>query len=243
MTTTRRSLSAIKPTSDNVQRLPETPGKVVKTLQAKLEEKDSENKNLRSKVDDLTKALDALNLVKNKIATTSNDKDVPEKKTKKDKDAPVPAKTAYKFFCEATPAAEGVDMRKVWKECAPEIREKFTAMAQADKARFDTENTSYEQEKAALELYYKNQKQEMAMEFFEAHQAAQAALAQAENDKKKKKSKKDPEAPKVSQCCLLSNRIDSLFPSTLTQFISNRFDFSVLCRRTSSSRRKSANRS
>lgn len=201
MPTTRKSSTGLQPMSTNIQRsAPNTPGKMVKTLQADLEKKELENKDLRSKVDELTKALDTLNLVKDKIATTTstmeNNNNEAAKK-KKDKDAPVPAKTAYKFFCEATTAAEGTDMRALWKECAPDQRQKFTAMAQADKARFETEQSAYEEEKMALELYYKQQKQDLAMEFYEAHKAAQAAIDQAEADKKKKKTKKDPEAPKV----------------------------------------------
>ena len=199
MPSTRR-VSGLKPVNDNIPRVPETPGKVVKNLQAQLEKKDSENKELRNKVDELTKALDMLNLVKEKIAkATDNTESANGGKKKKDKDAPVPAKTAYKFFCEANPAKEGVDMRQVWKECSPEDRQKYTEMAQVDKARFDSEQAAYQEEKMALEHYYKQQKQNMAMEFFEAHKAAQAAIEQAEADKKKKKSKKDPEAPKVSR--------------------------------------------
>ena len=242
MPTTRKSSTGLQPMSTNIQRsAPNTPGKMVKTLQADLEKKELENKDLRSKVDELTKALDTLNLVKDKIATTTstmeNNNDAAKKK--KDKDAPVPAKTAYKFFCEATTAAEGTDMRALWKECAPEQRNKFTAMAQADKARFETENSAYEEEKMALELYYKQQKQNLAMEFYEAHKAAQAAIDQAGAEKKKKKTKKDPEAPKVRTPANSSNSIiDVINISPIYSII-----YSAPCRPTFTLPRKSASRS
>lgn len=239
MPTTRKSSTGLQPMSTNIQRsAPNTPGKMVKTLQADLEKKELENKGLRSKVDELTKALDTLNLVKDKIATTTstmeNNNDAAKKK--KDKDAPLPAKTAYKFFCEATKAVEDTDMRVLWKECSPEQRQKFTAMAQADKARLEMENSAYEEEKMALELYYKQQKQDIAMEFYEAHKAAQAAIDQAGADKKKKKAKKDPEAPKVSTP---SNSSDPIIDLTNISPLYTLFK-SAPCRPTFTLPRKSA---
>ena len=210
MPTTRRSMgsSGLQPLDDNIQRVaPNTPGKVVKNLKAQLEAKDAENESLRKSVAELTKVLGDLTIVKDKMPSLEPFNDL--KKSKKDKDAPMPAKTAYKFFCEANPADEGVDMRPLWKECSPEKREVFTAMAQADKARFERENAVYQEEKTALEMYYDKQKQDVAMQLLEAQQAAWAALDKVQAEKKKtKKAKKDPEAPKV---CFSGCRVDQRF--------------------------------
>lgn len=195
---------------------PSTPGKQVKKLQAELEKKDAENKVMKDTISELTNALDSLNLVKAKIDTTNansgivDNAPVPQAedddaatttgktvKTKKDKNAPVPAKTAYKFFCDNTLKVEGVDLRLKWKETEPELRQVFVMMAEADKARFLRENKVYEDEKLAMDMYKEKKKQEQAMEFYEAHLQAKAALEKAEENKKgKKKKTKDPEAPK-----------------------------------------------
>jgi hypothetical protein len=191
--------NALQPLTDNIPP-PTTPGKQVKTLKAELEKKDAENEALRNSIAELTNALTGLNVVSEKIGTDGNNNnnvEVTKSNNKKDKDAPVPAQTAYKFFCEANPKQDGVDMRQVWKECAPEIRETFLTMAGADKARYLHEFAVYEEEKVALEMYYEKKKEDMAMEFLDAHITAQAALEKADADKKgKKKVKKDPEAPK-----------------------------------------------
>jgi hypothetical protein len=217
---TRRSIgvSALQPLSANVPP-PTTPGKQVKTLKAELEKKDAENEALRSSIANLTNALTSLNIVKEKISieTTdgnniTNSKNVNDdvstsgrsKNNKKDKDAPVPAKTAYKFFCETnatTPKQDGVvvDMRQVWKECTQEMRQPFVTVAEADKARYLQEFAVYEEQKVALEMYYSKKKEDMAMAYFEAHLTAQTAIEKAATDtdkKGKKKVKKDPEAPK-----------------------------------------------
>jgi len=92
-------------------------------------------------------------------------------------------------------------MQQAWKECPPEIRSSYEAMAKADKARYARELATHEEEKVALEMYYGKKRQDMAMEFLDAHLTAQAALERvdAETQKgKKKKAKKDPEAPKRS---------------------------------------------
>jgi hypothetical protein len=208
------SSSALKSRNNNVNVVtttPNTPGKQVKKLQTELEKKHEENKNLQKNINDLTSALDSLNLVK--IDTSNNDvvvdepvidadnddaADKKETKQKKDKNAPAPAKTAYKFFCESTRKDEGVDMRLKWKETAPEMRQVFQTMADADKARFKREQVEYGDEKEALKMYKEKKKQEHAMEFYEAHLKAQMALEKAEADKKggKKKKTKDPDAPK-----------------------------------------------
>jgi HMG (high mobility group) box len=124
-------------------------------------------------------------------------------RAKKDKDAPVPAKTAYKFYCDANPPKnkngkdEEKDMRLAWKEAAPEIRQVFINLAEADKARFQRENVVYTTEKEALQKYYEKQTQDVAMELLDATLVAQAALDKVNAEKKnKKKHKKDPEAPK-----------------------------------------------
>lgn len=211
------SSSALQSRNNNEMNVvaPNTPGKQVKKLQTELEKKDAENKTLQNTINDLTSALDSLNLVKidtanhNHIAieepvmekaSAAADVDTTGKKEikqKKDKNAPVPAKTAYKFFSENTAKVEGVDIRLKWKETAPEIRQVFLKMADADKARFQRENTVYEDEQEALKLYKDKKLQEQAMEFYEAHARAQVVLQKAEAEKKgKKKAKKDPEAPK-----------------------------------------------
>lgn len=169
----------------------------MRQLKTELEKKQAENEALRSNVDDLTKALTSLNIVKDKIVIEPEE-EKPKKISKKDKDAPVPAKTAYKFYCDANAKQEGVDMRQVWKDLAPELRQVFLNMAEADKARFLRENSVYTEEKAALEVYYDKKKQDTAMEFYEAHLAAQAALEKVAAEKKggKKATKKDPDQPK-----------------------------------------------
>lgn len=188
--------AALQPISVNVERVsPITPTKQVKLLSDEVQKKGEENVSLRNTISDLTNALNGLNIVKEKIDVTGSTSDEKAKKTKKDKDAPVPAKTAYKFFCEASPDQEG-DMRILWKECAPEIRKKYVDMAEDDKARFQRENAAYQEQKTALEMFYETKKQNAAMEFYEAHMAAQAALEKAAAEKKGKKAKKDPEAPK-----------------------------------------------
>lgn len=199
--------SPLGPHTDNVPP-PLTPGKKVVALTAALEKKGAENDALRGRVDELADALAGLAVVQDKVdadgaAAGAAPADQKEgKKGKKDKDAPVPAKTAYKFYCDAHPkTAAGGAMRQVWKEASPEIRQSYETMAAADKTRHAREAASYNEEKTALAMYYDQKKQDAAMEFYEAHLAAQAALekAGAETKKGKKKAKakaKDPEAPK-----------------------------------------------
>ncbi|KAL7542926.1 hypothetical protein ACHAXR_012223 [Thalassiosira sp. AJA248-18] len=204
MPATRRSMapaaSPLKTITDNVPP-PVTPGTKVVALKAELEKKDAENEALRNSIAELTNALSGLNVVKDKIDTYDGSVVAAQApKSKRDKDAPVPSKTAYKFWCDAHPKTkEGVNMQQVWKECSPEIRQSYDAMAKADKARYLRELATYQEEKEALEEYYGKKKQDMAMEFFDAHLAAQAVLEKvdAENKKgKKNATKKDPEAPK-----------------------------------------------
>ena len=87
--------------------------------------------------------------------STTGNKAPPKKK--KDKDAPIPSKTAYKFYCNAHPKAKGavnVNIQQAWKECPPKIRSSYKAMAKADKARYARKLTTHEEEKAALEMYH-----------------------------------------------------------------------------------------
>jgi len=198
--------SPLRSLTDNVPPPLTTPGKKVVALTAALEKKDAENEALRCNLVELTNALAGLTVAKDKLDADGTAAGVveaaPKAKSKKDKDAPAPAKTAYRFYCDAHPKPKaGVNMQQAWKECAPEVRKSYEAMAKADKARYVSEAAAYQEEKAALELYYGEKKQEMAMEFFDAHRTAQAALekAGAETKKGKKKAKaKDPEAPKRS---------------------------------------------
>mmetsp|Transcript_67850 Transcript_67850/g.75954 ORF Transcript_67850/g.75954 Transcript_67850/m.75954 type:complete len:416 (+) Transcript_67850:84-1331(+) len=189
---------ALQPLSNNTKAVPTTPGKEVKKLKADLVKKDAENGALQDTIAELASALNCLNLVKTTAANSSISQSSTDKKGKKDKDAPVPNKTAYKYFCDNTPKQEGADMRLVYKEVAPEIRQVFTNLAEADKARFQRENAAYNEEKIALEMYKKKKKEDQAMAFYEAHLNAQAALEKIDADKKGKKAKKDPEAPKGS---------------------------------------------
>ena len=227
MPTTRRSMTSgvaapLESLSDNVGAATTTkkatapapaatPGKQVKQLKAELEQKDAENKALLDNIASLTSALNGLNLVKDKVKDAEQQVDGGDadgkKKKKKDDGAPVPAKTAYKYFCELNAnhpqyKKDGVDMRQVWKECDADTRAKYVAMAAADKARYQQELTAHEEEKAALEMYHQQKKQDVAMELFEAHMDALAAVEKAEaaadkkGKKKAKAAKKDPEAPK-----------------------------------------------
>merc|ERR1712161_7169 len=120
----------------NTKAVPITPGKEVKKLKADLVKKDAENGALQDTIAELASALNCLNLVKTTAANSSITSSSTDKKGKKDKDAPVPNKTAYKYFCDNTPKQEGIDMRLVYKEVAPELRQVFTNLAEADKARF-----------------------------------------------------------------------------------------------------------
>mmetsp|Transcript_23542 Transcript_23542/g.35608 ORF Transcript_23542/g.35608 Transcript_23542/m.35608 type:complete len:393 (+) Transcript_23542:110-1288(+) len=181
--------------ASNTTKTPVTPGTKVRQLQGALENKEKENETLKNTIADLTNALNGLNIVKEKVNLDTNGAET--KKGKKDENAPVPAKTAYKFFCEAVPKQDGVDMRQVWKESSPDVRKKYTDMAEQDKARYQSEFAKYNEEKTALDMFYQKKKQDTAMEFLEAHAAAQAAIEKVEAEKNKgKKTKKDPEAPK-----------------------------------------------
>ena len=62
---------------------PATPGEQVKQLKNELEKKDAENTKLQSQLDELTKALDSLTIMKEKVndVTTS----IPKKETSKKK--------------------------------------------------------------------------------------------------------------------------------------------------------------
>jgi len=209
MPTTRRSSMnlALTPLDENIREAPApgkqvkvapaTPGKQVKQLKTELEKKDAENTKLQSQLDELTKALDSLTIMKEKVndVTTS----IPKKETskKKNDEKPKHAMTAYKYFIKDTPQKEGMDMRKVWKEASPEVRTKFTSFAEADKIRFIKESKKYENEKFALEMYYDKCKEDTAMELYDAHVAAKTALDSAACSKKgKKHNKKDEAAPK-----------------------------------------------
>jgi len=197
---------ALQPQDPNVEPInPSTPGKQVRKLKAELEKKDAENEALRNNIADLNKALGGLSIANDKMSSLGNNKcliaasttDDDGKKKKKDENAPIPSLTAYKYFSNATPQQEGIDMRQLWKECDPTERQKFMSMAKYDKTRYENELKFFEEEKAALALYYGKQKEDTAMEFYEAHIAAQTAIDNADATKKGKKSvKKDPEAPK-----------------------------------------------
>ena len=82
---------------------PATPGEQVKQLKTELEKKDAENTKLQSQLDELTKALDSLTIIKEKVndVTTS----IPKKETsnKMNDEKPKPAMTAYKYFIKDNP--------------------------------------------------------------------------------------------------------------------------------------------
>lgn len=195
MVSTKKT-SALKTVSANIQcKAPVTPGTKVRKLTEQLENKEKENAALQSTIADLTKVLEGLNIVKEKIPLEINSDDA--KKSQKDENMPLPAKTAYRFFCDSVTKTDGMDMRKLWKESSLEVRQKYTAMAEVDKARFEKEFAKYNEEKLALEMYYQKKKQDIAMEFYDAHSAAKASLEKVEAEKNKgKKTKKDPDAPK-----------------------------------------------
>jgi len=203
---TRSSLSggkALQPISN----LPSTPGRQMKKLKNDLEKKETENNCLKDTIADLSKALGNLQVVTNKVDSipqlNKNGKTDVTKKNKKNKkgiSAPKPAKSAYKFFCDANKQDEKTDMRLLWRECTGKGRKPYTDLQAGDKKRFEEENVEYqkkveeqENEEKALQVYYEKQKQEIAMEFYEAHVQAQTTVA---NKKKKKREPKDPDAPK-----------------------------------------------
>ena len=198
-----RNQVALQPVSSNT--LPATPGRQVKQLKGELDLKEKENAALKDQIAELSKAISGIQLVKDKIGESNVPMEKSEtKKVKKAKDpnAPVPAKTAYRYFCDENPLdgkTTGDAMRLKWKECQGEMRTKYVNLAAEDKKRFEAENAVYQEkmskieaEEKALDKYYQKQKQDLALEFFEAHQQAQKAL----DAKKSKKTKKDPEAPK-----------------------------------------------
>ncbi|KAL3934861.1 MAG: hypothetical protein SGBAC_009510 [Bacillariaceae sp.] len=192
MPTSRRSLGGTPLQAVNANVVPPTtPGTKVRKMQVELDKKDSENEALRASVANLTNALGKLDLVK-AADPVVNPAEVNNKK--KDPKAPVAAKTAYKYFCDVTPAQE--NMQKVWKETVGNKRDPFVLLAAADKERYQNELAAYNEEKKALEMYYDKKKQEQAMAFFEAHLEAQAAMKEVEAGNDAKKVKKDPDAPK-----------------------------------------------
>jgi len=207
MPNTRSSISG-REVLQPLGNIPTTPGRQVKALKSELEKKESENDTLKNNIADLTKALDSLNLVKEKAAYAIDSgstapKDI--KKKTKDPDAPDPAMSAYRFFSDEMKKNDsskaGKELQLLWKECKGDERKRFTDMATLDKARFVRENMPYqvklnerEEEDMALEMYYEKQKQDTAMEFYEAHIAAQSLMS----DKTKGKKVKDPDAPKRS---------------------------------------------
>jgi len=191
-----RKTSALKSVSLNIQQHPPvTPSTKARHLTEELESKEKENASLQSTIADLTKILESLNIVTEKKSLEKGNDVV--NKEKKDENMPLPAKTAYKIFCESVPKCEGADLRKIWKESSKEIRQKYTTMAELEKTRYQEELAKHNEEKKALEMYYEKKKQNTAMEFYDAHTTAQAALEKVEAGKKKgKKIKKDPDAPK-----------------------------------------------
>eukprot|EP00339_Tiarina_fusa_P014549 CAMPEP_0117052814 /NCGR_PEP_ID=MMETSP0472-20121206/36505_1 /TAXON_ID=693140 ORGANISM="Tiarina fusus, Strain LIS" /NCGR_SAMPLE_ID=MMETSP0472 /ASSEMBLY_ACC=CAM_ASM_000603 /LENGTH=423 /DNA_ID=CAMNT_0004767581 /DNA_START=91 /DNA_END=1362 /DNA_ORIENTATION=+ len=200
MPSTRASSDGVlKPMIDNIDRLaaPATPGTKVRKLQAKLDERDAENQALKANLDDLTKAFGKLEMVKEKAVAEPNAKD--GKKSKKDKNAPVPYKTAYKFFCDDVPAHVTPKERQLaWKQCPANYRTKYESYATADKVRFDREMAAYKEEQLGLELLREKKQHQEAMEVYNAHLVAQQRLVQAQQEKKGKKKKipKDDDAPK-----------------------------------------------
>jgi len=184
--------SSLQPVSNN--KLPTTPGTKLRKLKGELEAKETENQTLRDEVDILTKALAKVDLVKEVTPEPANDDEANTKKGKKNT-AVVPAKTAYKFYCENVPKQD--NMQQAWKEAAPEVREKYAALAKADKARFEQEKAAHDMEQQALEAFREKKKQDAALKFYEAHLEAQKAIGEANAAKdKKKKTIKDPDAPK-----------------------------------------------
>eukprot|EP00586_Coscinodiscus_wailesii_P004417 CAMPEP_0172483484 /NCGR_PEP_ID=MMETSP1066-20121228/10496_1 /TAXON_ID=671091 /ORGANISM="Coscinodiscus wailesii, Strain CCMP2513" /LENGTH=398 /DNA_ID=CAMNT_0013247385 /DNA_START=66 /DNA_END=1262 /DNA_ORIENTATION=+ len=176
--------------------LPKTPNSKVKYLTSELERADAENETLNAKIAELTKALETVELVKQQQPSTPTGK--VEKKGKKDKNAPKPAMTAYKYYCEelktndATVNKSAKEMQQMWKETSSDERRKFVELAAADKARYEREKAEYD----ALQRLYQKREQDAAMELLEAHKVLVSAKAEADDAKKGKKAKKDPNAPK-----------------------------------------------
>jgi upstream-binding transcription factor len=199
MPSTRSSSDGVlQPMIDNINRLvpPVTPGTKVRQLEDKLNKRDAENQALKTNLDDLTKAFGTLEMVKETVIAAPNTKD--EKKPKKDKNAPAPYKTAYKFYCDDVPAHVAPKERQLaWKQCPPLYRAKYESYAHADKVRFDREMAAYQEEQLGLGLLREKKQHQEAMEVYNAHIAAQQRLVQAEQEKKgKKKTPKDEDAPK-----------------------------------------------
>jgi HMG (high mobility group) box len=201
MPSTTKTRNSLQPVDNNVQRVPPTtPGTKLRQVKEELETQKTENQALRGNIDNLVKVLGKLDLVKTTV--TSNDKGNKDKESKKAAKCPVASyKTAYKFYCDALPKKqqESGNLQQLWKDASPEIRAKYTQLAQADKARHQAEMDAYNKEQKALELYYEKKKQEQAMAFFEAHLEAQAALEKTQKEQgktKKDKIPKDPDAPK-----------------------------------------------
>jgi len=173
--------------------LPPTPGRQVKYLTSELDKQEAENVNLQNTIASLTKALESINLVKESAAPSVGE----EKKSKKDKNAPKAAVSAYKFFCEdvkdIAKGKTGKEMQQLWKECLGDDRKRYVDSAAEDKKRYERESAEYD----ALQKLYKMREQGVAMDLYEAHKiATQAIEAGVDKDGKKKKKTKDPDAPK-----------------------------------------------
>ena len=182
--------------SDNI---PKTPGRAVKYLRNELEKKDAENESLHAQIADLSKALGAVKLVQDSAPA------IPDKKTKKDPNAPKPAVTAYKFFCEDIKSTKaGADkpakeLQLMWKDCKEDKRANYVEKAAADKKRFEAENAEYQ----ALQKLYQQREQDAAMALLQAQRVAAVAATNDDAAKKKKRTKKDPDAPKRAKSAYL----------------------------------------
>jgi len=197
-----------------LQNLPPTPGRQVKYLKAELEKKDNENETLKTSIASLTKALEDLRVVSDKVELphfSQNNAADNKKGKKKDANAPKRALSSYIFFCQEKrqeitqkhPEKTLTEISKILGEEWGKVKsksngtKKYDKLAADDKIRYEKENEVYkkmmkenETENEALQMLYDRKRQDLAIEFLDAHMQAQNVTAE------KSKKMKDPDAPK-----------------------------------------------
>lgn len=202
-----RTTRALQPLTTNI---PPTPRRQAEHFKTAFEEKETENEELKSSVAALTKALGDLTIVKETAAAPDNPFNKKMHSTRLQ--APKPATTAYRYYCQSVkedllkgnPDVSEKEIngmiRNAWKAVVGKDRKEFVVKAEKDKKRFEEENSVYlkkkedkDKEDKALEMFYEKQKQDFVMKFYEAHVTAQSVKSEK---KGKRKNKKDPNAPK-----------------------------------------------
>lgn len=176
---------------------PVTPRRQVTALTKQIEQRDAENENLKTELAKLTDALS-----KTKIDTSASAVVVPEIKINPfgpsgavvPPQAPKRPLNSFMQFCRAkrqdfkdqnpdlTPSQVKELLVAAWEKSSESDRDIYEKMSDADTTRYNREVAQYktkmaeiERERAALDQYYSDKKQETAMAFYNAHLAEEAA--------------------------------------------------------------------